>query len=96
MICGPQAVGKITMGEKFHDLYKNYYGGAPIYLRTDVVRDVMVGGNYSREMRDLVYETMHFVAKKCLRYGRDVVVDATYMKKRWRDYAFRAAKGLTQ
>ncbi|MGQ9631192.1 MAG: AAA family ATPase [bacterium] len=87
IVCGLQGVGKTTVAKKIAENIN------AVLLRTDVIRgELFETPRYTEEEKQKVYEEMFSRARKSLREGRDVVLDATFIKKENRDRARKIAK----
>jgi predicted kinase len=63
------------------------------HLNSDKVRDSMGRrGHYDRETKRLIYETLLQTAENYLKAGQDVIVDATFYKKSYRELYQKLAR----
>jgi len=98
---GLSCTGKTYLAERISQRYP------VVYLSSDVERKRLLGldpeqhyyaefeqGIYSPQVSDKTYEVLAERAKTEVSYGRDVVLDATFRKKKWRDMLFLALKDI--
>jgi len=94
-VSGLTGTGKSTVARKISVDYHSYL------INTDIVRKKMEGidifdrrhdkfdtGLYSPEKMDTIYNKVIDIAEKHLLSGKNVVLDATFTKKKYRDKAF--------
>ncbi len=98
---GLSCTGKTYLAERMAQRYP------VVYLSSDVERKRFLGldperhyyaeferGIYSPEVSDKTYEILAEKARIEVSYGRDVIIDATFRKKKWRDMLFSALKDI--
>lgn len=85
IVCGLPGVGKTTVAKKIARKTKS------ILLRTDVIRKEIRLLGYTEKEKEQVYNEMFLRAQKLLRTGKNVVLDATFAKKKNRLAAKRTA-----
>ena len=82
IICGLQRTGKTTVAKKIAEKID----GA--LLRTDILRKELTDRpRYSEEERQRAYNEMFSRAEKLLGQGKDVILDATFVRKEDRNKA---------
>ena len=87
IVCGLQGTGKTTAS----NMIAEKVGG--VLFRTDVVRqDITDDPQFTEEENEKVYRMMFFQAEKLLKQGMPVVLDATFVKQKYRDAAAAVAK----
>jgi aminoglycoside phosphotransferase family enzyme/predicted kinase len=98
---GLSCTGKTYLAERMVQKYP------AVYLSSDVERKKLLGldpekhyyaefeqGIYSPEVSDKTYEVLAEEARIEVSYGRDVIIDATFRKKKWQDMLFSALKDI--
>jgi predicted kinase len=85
VICGLQGTGKTTVARRIIEKMQ------AVLLRTDVIRKELKNFQYTEEAKQLVYEEMFSRAKTLLQEGKNVVLDATFIRQKNRDQAQQLA-----
>lgn len=88
VVCGLPGTGKSTLAKKVADKING------TILRTDVIRRELEKLDYAEEEKQKVYDEMFGRAKKLLKEGRSVVLDATFDKRKNRQTASNFAQDL--
>ncbi len=99
LVCGLSGTGKSTVAQK---IAVDYHA---VMINTDVVRKEIAGidtyeqhhdqfntGLYDPRKIDETYEQVMQRASACLKKGQNVVLDATFQKKKYREMAQRIAR----
>jgi len=99
VLMGLSCTGKTYLAERIAQKYP------VVYLSSDIERKKLLGldperhyyaeferGIYSPEVSDRTYEALAEKARIEVSYGRDVVIDATYRKKKWREMLIEKLK----
>ncbi len=82
-ITGLPGSGKSTIAEGIKENHPDF-----IILRMDELRKfVTPEPTYSDSEREMVYRCLVYTASILVRYGHDVIIDATGNMRRWRDLA---------
>jgi len=88
IICGLQGTGKTTVAKKLSERVNG------ILLRTDAIRkEIIDKPTHSEEEKRRVYEEMLLRARQLIEKGKDVILDATFSKRVYRDEAKKISKG---
>jgi aminoglycoside phosphotransferase family enzyme/predicted kinase len=98
---GLSCTGKTYLAERLVQKYP------VVYLSSDVERKRLLGldpekhyyaefeqGIYSPEVSDKTYEILAKKARIEVSYGQDVIIDATFRKKKWRNMLFSVLKDI--
>lgn len=84
-ITGLPGSGKSTAADGLKRLHPDF-----VVLRMDEMRRVVTPNpTYSDTERELVYRSLVYLAKVLTELGRNVIIDATGNRRRWRDLARR-------
>jgi len=82
-ITGLPGSGKSTISEEIRKRHPEL-----VILRMDELRKIVTPEpTYSEAEREIVYRCICYVASLLVRYGHDVIIDATGNMRRWRDLA---------
>lgn len=82
-ITGLPGSGKSTVADGIKRLHPDF-----VILRMDELRKVVTPQpTYSDTERDLLYRSLVYLAQVLTECGRDVIIDATGNRRRWRDLA---------
>ena len=86
--CGLPGSGKSTISKLVVKLLEEMGGTNIVYLSMDELRKkIFPNPTYSDEERDTAYRAFVLIASILCRNGRNVILDATAHKKKWRDLA---------
>lgn len=88
IICGLPGTGKTTLAKKI----AAKIGG--VLLRTDVVRKELATQKYTKKERQGVYKEMFNRAKKLLKKDQNVILEATFAERKYRQEAKKIARNL--
>ena len=87
VVCGLQGTGKTTVAKKIAVKTKG------VLLRTDVIRkEIVKKPTYSEQEEQKVYNKMFSKAKYLLKENRNVVLDATFVMRKYREQAEKISK----
>lgn len=87
IICGLQGTGKTTVAKKIEEMTN------AILLRTDVIRQKMFEDpKYTEEEKQKVYNEMFSRARNLLSEDKNVIMDATFSKRKNRKEANKIAE----
>ena len=67
-------------------------GDVPIHISSDEIREELFGTAYDQQDPERVFDIFKHRARAALECGMSVYLDATHMRKDWREYAIKLAK----
>ena len=79
MCCGVQGSGKSTWAKKF-----SLENPDVVYLSTDKIRAELTGSEADQTINTVMYVKLKQRAEAALQKGKDVLLDATFIRKSWR------------
>lgn len=89
MTVGVQGSGKSTWAKKFAADNPDV-----VYLSTDKMRSELGKGEADQSVSGLVYSRMNQKAEAAIRRGQSVLLDATFIRKKWRADAVKLGRRL--
>jgi adenylylsulfate kinase len=91
-ITGLPGSGKSAVADALKDTHPSF-----VLLRMDEFRKIVTPCPvYSDAERDIVYRSLVYVARKLAALGRDVIIDATGNRRKWRDLARELIPGFAE
>ncbi len=89
IICGLPGSGKSTLSKRLKTKIP------AIYLNTDIIRkQITKNPTYDENEKKAVYLEMMNIAEKHINQGRNVILDATFSTRKFRDLALRVTDDL--
>ena len=67
-------------------------GDAPIHISSDEIREELFGTAYDQQDPERVFDIFKHRARAALECGMSVYLDATHMRKDWREYTINLAR----
>lgn len=94
---GLPGCGKTTIAEKVKTILLEKKGGPVRILQLDEIRRAITPNpRYTEEERDIVYASLAYMGKLLSEEGRNVIIDATANRRRYRDLARRLIPGFAE
>ena len=86
---GLPGCGKTTIAHRTEAMFSAKGIGVKILQLDEIRRIITPHPKYTEEERDLVYSSLAYMAKLLSEAGKDVIIDATANRRRYRDLARR-------
>lgn len=94
---GLPGCGKTTIAERAKTILAKEMGEPVRILQLDEIRRAITPNpRYTEEERDIVYASLAYMGKLLSEEGRNVIIDATANRRRYRDLARRLIPGFAE